>query len=252
MEPLKWQKYLLLVGFGLTNIEELHRQINRVRWESRWQLFDELSDRLPDGADATTEFTVIKLVTMHNVGQLENIQLMTRSNLAKLRRAFNERRSDIAEVWACRTRVGSNVSSVAGRLAVSTTLEPFGQCVEQVWQCSPRMLEKVGDGFKFPYVRAHRDSWGRAYVIDDVYLPRGWRRRNELIRREFSDSVRALERSRERMEELGDLIEGIGITSYSFEYKVISGHVTIIDWDTSDDREVLRNAASRGLLSVLQ
>lgn len=252
MVPIKWQKYLLLVGFGLTNLVELERQIQRFAWSSRWALFEELSAALPPPDGIPVEFTVVKLVTTWGVGQLQNFRLATTRNLATLRRAFMDRRSDITEVWACRTPFGRNVLSVAGRLAISTTLEPFGQCVEQVWQCSPRMLEGRGPKFPFPYARATRAGWGRSYRLDEVSLPKGWRRRATMVRHEFSDSMVALERGRSRLEELGNFIESAGITSYSFEYKVVAGRLSVIDWDTSNDWEILRDAGRHGVLPVLQ
>jgi hypothetical protein len=251
VEPVKWLKYLLLVEFELTSLRGLQEQIHRTPWQSRWQLFDDLSARLPPSGATPSEFTVVKLVTTHSVGQLENIRLATRQSLSKLRRAFNEKRTDIAEVWDCRTRVGPALLSVAGRLAVSAKLEPFGQCLEQVWQCSPRMLEERGPNFKFPYARATRDGWGRSYRIDEVYLPAGWRRRAAAVRREFADSMVTLERMRSRIESLAEFIEAAHISSYSFEYKIVGGQLSIIDWDTSNDWEVLRNASRIGFLPVL-
>lgn len=252
MDPVKWQKYLLLVEFGLTSLCDLQRQIQRTPWSSRWKLFDELSTRLLTAEGRPTEFTVVKLVTPRSVGQLMNVRLGTRRDIAALRRAFTSRRSDVTEVWACRTPIGANVLSVAGRLALSSRLEPFGHCVEQVWQCSPRMLEERGPNFRFPYARATRDGWGRSYRVDEVYLPKGWKRRATIVRREFSDSLIALERSRSRLEELADFIESTGVTSYSFEYKVIAGRLSVIDWDTSNDWEILHNASRLGLLPLLQ
>jgi hypothetical protein len=251
VEPVKWLKYLLLVEFELTSLRELQQQIHRTPWVSRWQLFDDLSARLPSAEATPSEFTVVKLVTTHSVGQLENIRLATRQSLSKLRRAFQARRSDVTEVWDCRTRIGTTLLSVAGRLAVSAKLEPFGQCLEQVWQCSPRMLEERGPNFKFPYARATRDGWGRSYRIDEVYLPKGWLRRAAAVRREFADSMVALERGRPRIEQLAEFIEAAHISSYSFEYKIIGGQLSVIDWDTSNDWEVLRHAGRLGLLPVL-
>lgn len=251
MDPLKWQKYLLLVEFGLTSLTELREQIHRSPWSSRWDLLAALSRRLPPPDNPPSEFTVVKLVTPLSVGQLKNVRLATRRDIAALRRAFTTNRSDVTEVWACRTLVGANVLSVAGRLAVSARLEPFGQCVEQVWQCSPRMLEERGPNFRFPYARATRDGWGRSYRIEEAYLPKGWKRRAELIRRELSESFISLERNRSRLEEFSDFIESAGIASYSFEYKMVAGRLSVIDWDTSNDWEILRNASRFGLVPIL-
>lgn len=250
MEPVKWLKYLLLVEFRLRQLPELCAEIERVSWSARWELFERLRARLPE--EAPTEFTVVKLVTARGIGQLENVRLATQRNLGKLRSRLAERRSDIVEVWACRTRIGQNVLSVAGRLAIETRLEPFGHCVEQVWQCSPRLLESRGPNFKFPYARATRAGWGRSYHLDELWLPKGWRRRRAAVQVDFAESMRALERGRSRLEELAEFIESAGITSYSFEYKIVGGHLSIIDWDTNSDWEVLRNAGRVGLLPVLQ
>lgn len=251
MEPLKWQKYVLLTVFGLAREEELSQDIQRFSWQHRYDLLEALTREVSSHAGGAY-LIVVKLVTADSVGQLENIRVSAASHLRRVERAFRSRNPRVTEVWACRTTFAQGGVNTAGRLAVFGALSPFGQCLEQVSRCSPRLLESHGDpGFAYPYVRATRPWWGRSYTVDEVLLPRGWRRRRSLVLSEFTETATAIEREREKLEEFSTFIEDCGQRSFSFEYKYTSGRLRIIDWDTASDREVLRYATDRGLLSVL-
>ena len=58
-------------------------------------------------------------------------------------------------------------------------------------------------------------------------------------KQEFLYSLRLIERKREAIEFFLTALEGRGEKSFSLEYKIIASTLSVIDWDTSNDRRIL-------------
>lgn len=232
--PEKWKKYILLATFGFTTEEELQSSIVRVRWKDRHTLITKISSILTVSGPAA--LIVVKLVPQNIGRQLPNFRVRQKGDLKELG-SFLNRHHDFrfVEAWYCQTDVDSAVFSVAGRIRIAEGTH----VLEQVWRCSPRMIEDWGDGFQWPFARATRSGWGRRWRLAELYVPEQSFSPRFDQRLEFEHSLRLLEAHRERLEEFSDAIENCGITTYSFEYKIVRERLTIIDWDTTNDRKVL-------------
>jgi hypothetical protein len=160
--PMKWRKYLALVDFGFVSEEELAADIRRYRIsEVRRLISDIRSDLRDDLRRARRSFYVVKLVPVDLPGQLPNFNVERVSQLKELV-AFITAHSceNYLEAWYCRTRIDSEVFSVAGRIVFTAANTGGTQIVEQLWRGSPRLLETYSNDFALPYVRASRYSWG--------------------------------------------------------------------------------------------
>jgi hypothetical protein len=239
--PMKWRKYLALVDFGLVSADELAAEIRRYRISKVRRLVSDIrSDIRHDSQRARRSFYVVKLVPADLPGQLPNFNVERSSQLKDLV-AFLAAHSgeNHVEAWYCRTRIDSEVFSVAGRIVFSEADSGRTQLVEQLWRGSPRKLETYCDDFAFPYVRASRYSWGWPYSIEHVRLPPKSALSHSQLQSEFGYSMRCIEQAREKIARFCAFLDSFSFKAYSLEYKIVASRLRIIDWDTPNDTRVL-------------
>jgi hypothetical protein len=243
--PMKWRKYLALVDFGFISADELAADIRRYpRSKVRRLVSDIGSDIRDDFRRGLQSFYVVKLVPADLPGQLPNFNVERSSQLKQLV-AFLAAHSggNYLEAWYCRTRIDSEVFSVAGRIVFSASETGRTQLVEQLWRGSPRRLETYSADFALPYVRASRYSWGWPYLVEHVHLPRKSARKSALsslqLQSEFGYSMRCIEQESEKIATFCTFLDSFSFKAYSLEYKIVASQLKIIDWDTPNDRRVL-------------
>jgi hypothetical protein len=241
--PLKWRKYLKLVDFGFLTAEELAADIRRYPKSKVHHLIRDIrSDIRRDALQARRRLYVVKLVPAELQGQLPNFRLEQSSELKQLA-AFLAAHADgnYVEAWYCSTRIDSEIFSVAGRFVFGLTESGRTQLVEQLWRGSPRLLETYSDDFAFPYVRASRYSWGWPYSIEHVHLPRKSMVSDSQLRSEFGYSMGSVEQERQKIKTFCAFLDSFSFKAYSLEYKIVASQLRIIDWDTPNDKRVLRD-----------
>lgn len=238
--PLKWCKYELLEELELLPSGYLSTSIMRFSLGSpeilSW-LTAELSKSAPTGSE---RLYVLKAVPLRLHRQLSNFRLECISDLPSAEAWLGTLPKEIIEVWACCTPIGTDVLSVAGRLA--TQCGDFTeQLLEQVWRCSPRLIERLTDGpFSHPYVRARRVGWRSRFHQEILYTPNSPQFNPDVIESEFRVSLAILNSVFSRIREFEHMCFSVGIKSFSIEYKIVDYDVLIIDWDTEDDLTVLK------------
>jgi len=239
--PLKWRKYLALVDFGFQSADELAADIRRYPRSKVHRLVSDIrSDIRHDSRRARRSLYVVKLVPADLQGQLPNFRVERNSELKQLVAFLADHSSGTyLEAWYCRTRIDSEVFSVAGRIIFSAADTGRTQLVEQLWRGSPRLLETYSGDFALPYVRASRYSWGWPYSIEHVHLPRKSALSNLQLQSEFGYSMRCIEQEREKIATFCTFLDSFSFKAYSLEYKLVASQLKIIDWDTPDDRRVL-------------
>ncbi len=239
--PLKWKKYLALVDFGFQSTDELAAEIRRYPRSNVHRLVSDIgSDIQHDSRQARRSLYVVKLVPADLPGQLPNFRLDRGSQLKQLVAFLTANRAgNHLEAWYCRTRIDSEVFSVAGRIVFSATSSGCTHLVEQLWRGSPRLLETYSGDFALPYVRASRYSWGWPYSIEHVHLPRKSAFSNLQLQSEFGYSMRRLEQESEKIVTFCAFLDSFSFKAYSLEYKIVASQFKIIDWDTPNDKRVL-------------
>lgn len=245
--PMKWRKYLALVDFGFVSEDELTADIRRYRIGKVHRLVSDLtSDMRDDFRRDRRSFYVVKLVPADLPGQLPNFNVERSSQLRQLA-AFLAAHSgeNYLEAWYCRTRIDSEVFSAAGRIVFSAADTGWTQLVEQLWRGSPRLLETYSDDFALPYVRASRYSWGWPYSIEHVHRPPKSVLSNLQLQSEFGYSMRCIEQEKEKIAAFCTFLDSFAFKAYSLEYKIVASRLRIIDWDTPNDRRVLRSQDMR-------
>jgi len=239
--PLKWRKYLALVDFGFQSADELAADIRRYQVNKVHRLVRDIeSDIRRDSRRARRSFYVVKLVPADLPGQLPNFNVERVSQLKQLVAFLTAHsRENYVEAWYCRTRIDTEVFSVAGRIVFCAANPRGTQIVEQLWRGSPRLLETYCGDFAFPYVRASRYSWGWPYSVQHVHLPRKSALSNLQLQSEFGYSMRCIEQAREKIATFCTFLDSFSFKAYSLEYKIVASQLRIIDWDTPDDKRVL-------------
>jgi hypothetical protein len=235
--PLKELKYLLLAQFGLLPSDELKLGIKRyARSAVKHLRRDLLHDFQKETVLGHGNLYVLKLIPYGHSWGLPNLRVQNKGDINRIPDFLSSHRNfPYEEVWYCKTRVDPNVFSVAGRFVFLETGRWCGQLVEQVWRCSPRLLEHFSSPFGYPYVRASRPSWGWSYTLDMVWAPPAWGITPSELRKEFQYSMELFERDRDRIERFLTFLASCGYKAYSIEYKIVSSRVMVIDWDTPND-----------------
>jgi hypothetical protein len=239
--PLKWRKYLALVDFGFQSADELAAEIRRYPRSKVHRLVSDIrSDIRHDSRRSRRSLYVVKLVPADLQGLLPNFRVERSSQLKPLVAFLNAHGGETyVEAWYCRTRIDSEVFSVAGRIVFSAANAGWTQLVEQLWRGSPRLLETYSDDCAFPYVRASRYSWGWPYSIEHVHLPRKSALSNLQLQSEFGYSMRCIEQEKEKIATFCAFLDSFSFKAYSLEYKIVASQLKIIDWDTPNDKRVL-------------
>lgn len=246
--PLKWQKYLLLLRFGLLDESELRTNIRRYAWAERTRFLGDLGAECYSAATGDmTYLYVIKLVPRDGVGQLANLRLTvrpgdSRENILGLvlgvERFVTCAPQTLDEVWWCRTDVSPGRVSVAGRILFQTGGVTVEQIIEHVSKASPRLIETMSLGVSDVfYARACRTEWGFRWREEEIVSPISSDRVEET--EQFRLTCLAIEAMGGRIRPFCCQLEDIGMNSYSLEYKKVGEVLSIIDWDTWDDRTVL-------------
>jgi len=231
----------MLVQFGFVKREELERDIRRYRRSEERQVVRDIdSDLRAEQKHGRRHLYVIKLVPIDLSGRLPNCRIESLKDLERVSQFFADHEQDnYAEIWFCRTRVDEKVFSAAGRFVFTPSDSDRAQSVEQVWRCSPRLLEQISGALHYPYLRASRYSWGWPYAIEDVRIPTRWGLDRPELVKEFLWSMRLFERGRESTEIFLTFLDSFAFRAYSIEYKIVGSKLTIIDWDTPDDTLVV-------------
>lgn len=242
--PHKWRKYRLLALFGLTNEELLRRTIHRFPWDQRFHALKiirgALSDTATSDGDAETLF-VVKFVPPKLAMLLPNFRIEHPGDMLALEYAVDHPpRGDFKEIWFCRTNIRRDRFSVGGRILLDQREVENAQMIEQVWRCSPRLIESIGPDFPYPFIRARREGWAWSPKIEYIHSPVPLRESKRLLREQFGRSLTRINRLRERLEIFADSVFSTGVKVLSFEYKIEGEFLQIIDWDTGDDSRVLR------------
>ncbi len=237
--PTKWRKYLLLVQTGVCSLDWLEQEIRRYSAKDEGLLLADLERELrKDLREKQTALYVLKIVPRWQNRQLLNLRLSSVKELAGVSR-FLSRAGPGDECWFCRTSMPAIGVSVAGRLAITAGGGQRHQVLEQVWHCSPRLIESYEPGFAFPYLRASRSSWGRRYLVEELHAPQPSSESAESLLADFLRVAREIEVARPRIEGLCEYLEERGCLVYSLEYKLSEGRLRVIDWDTENDWAVL-------------
>jgi hypothetical protein len=243
--PFKWRKYLLLVQHGLTSGRELLADVRRYQDGHVGALLADIKEEFRVAAKARLRLlVVVKIVPLNEAGLLPNHRLTSARQIRGLERFLRGSQRG-CELWYCKTTIDNSIFSVAGRI-IMLPQEPLrAQIVEQVWRCSPRLIEQFNAEFAWPYVRGVRPGWGWRHEVehlqDGTTLVLGRLR----LEAEFRSAMGIIERARYLLEPFCDLLGKYHFAAFSLEYKVVGSKLHVIDWDTPDDTTVLRHEAMR-------
>lgn len=242
LPPQKWRKYELLENFGLANMEHLRRTVTRFPKEDREIVIRRIREEVESASGKTNEqhLFVLKFVPTHLAMLLSNIRVQGSADLDAMERAVKaEPTGSYDEIWFCRTNVSAKSFSVAGRILVNATGGFGAHTIEQVWRCSPRLIERLGPQFPYPFVRASRSGWGWSPRIEHLHLPDAAPESEARLREEFAQALLKLDREREKLEAFVEAVLAVGLDVCCLEYKIEGDQLQIIDWDTGNDSMVV-------------
>lgn len=235
--PDKWAKYELLDEFELLAPDYLAQTIHRYTWENRFRVLDDLEGEFC--RSAREQFFVVKFVPVRLCYLIPNIRIHNIYDIDLLRDALYALDAKYEEIWFCRTLVDEHRYCVAGRIVIDNRTAAKTQTIEQVWKCSPRLIQDFGRGFPYAYLMATRPGWGWRFQVQKFYIPDGDDASEMSLRKDFGNALRAIFEHREKLAAFEEFLFDCGCHAISLEYKIEGSNLQFIDWDTHQDREII-------------
>jgi hypothetical protein len=242
-DPVKWKKHLKLIEYGLRDYENLTSIMHRYSILSIPALYDAVKQEIMNDVQKSEKaFYIIILVKREQYYKLPNYRVFSMVDLDNFLPHIEERKHLYDELWYCRTLYNNddNTTSMAGRMSFDYNNRVNIHTIEQVWNKSPRVIEEFNEESQFIFIRASRPSWGYRYNLEHIHIPDKFDVDTTIIKKQFSLATVELERFREKIEIFEEYLLGFGFKIFSIEYLFINGKINIIDWDTPNDRKVLR------------
>lgn len=238
--PNKWKKHLVLVEFGLKKKEDLEKEINRYSSFHIQDLIEDIKREMEKNSNNAVY--IISFIPISKCFKLPNFYISSLEDLEKLKTTLDEHFYDkFSEVWYCKKPFSKGQATVTGRILIDNKVGrnsiKYSHNIEQVWACNHREIERFNKNSNVTYMQASREGWGRHYKIEKINI-KGEKNKTEILD-SFVQSVKEIERSKEKIEEFEKHLKMIGIEELCLEYMFSHKGFSFIDWDTSDDIKVI-------------
>ena len=238
--PNKWKKHLVLVEFGLKKQEDLENEIHRYSAFHVNRLIEDIKKELKNNPDSG--MYIISSIPSCDCFKLPNFCISSLEDLEAFKKSLDEHFYDkFSEVWYCKKPFEKGNDVITGRISLDNrkglnTIQ-YSHCVEQVWNCSHREIEKLNKDSNTIFLRAFREGWGRHYHINQLKVPS--KEDKDKVIKGFIQTVKGIESNKEKIEEFENYLKDIGIDELCLEYMLSQKGFSFIDWDTSDDKKVI-------------
>jgi hypothetical protein len=237
--PEKWLKYEVMDLYGLARLEDIQARIHRFSPKRHSAAIGHLRRSiLRSVRQGQDKFFVAKFVPRKLSFLLPNVRIHSLRDLNSLIRVVRERSKVEEELWFCDTSIARDGVSVAGRISIDLVNGVTLQTIEQVWRCSPRLIESLSADFPLPFIRATRQGWNWSPKIEYVHLPPGNPETAIILQRQLADALLKVDENKETFEHFVEAIRQLDL-GVCLEYKVENNRLQIIDWDTANDSKVV-------------
>ena len=205
------------------------------------QLINEISQKIIQTGENSNLYT-ISLVKNNQLHKLPNINVSTLEQLLDFYEKYKNNPGSFDEVWYCKKQINKTASpSCVGRISFHTSDISLDisneQILEQVWNTTHRDIESFNENYSKSYVRAHRNGFGRRYIIDKMNIQSDIEK--DQIVSQYISVVKEIEQKRDSIENFIDFLQQLGINEFSLEYLLEGSRFSIIDWDSQDDLKVI-------------
>ena len=205
------------------------------------KLIAEITDKITNTGEDSNLYT-ISLVKNNQLHKLPNINVTTLEQLLTFYKRYKNNTSGFDEIWYCKKQINNSSSpSCVGRISFHTSdiIQDVSseQILEQVWNTTHRDIENFNENYSKSYVRAHRNGFGRRYIIDKMNIKSDVEK--EQIVSQYITVVKEIEQKRDAIENFIDFLQQLDINEFSLEYLLEGGRFSIIDWDSQDDLKVI-------------
>jgi hypothetical protein len=235
-QPLKWLKYLLLEKVSATTLNELDSTIKRFARTDIQKAKDECKKYFSKTADG--KMIVVKLVYFEKAGQLPNFRIFSINDVDVIFEQILMTPFLGEQIWLCHSDVNQEGSNLGGRIVLpNSNFSP--RIIEIVWFTSPRRIEEYNRaGFKFPYLRAIKYPGSMHFTIEELLIPEMYPQKKEKYHMDLQFVLSSLMNHRDAINELENILFGVGAGELSIEFKISSGKFSIIDWDTEIETSI--------------
>ena len=234
-DPLKWKKHLVLVDWRIRDKIHLLSSINRYNIKDYLYCLKDIAMEL-DNSNGKYTF-IIKLVYKYKFWKLPNIVISSKSDLMCAKQAIEKYNLlSFAEIWFCKNET-KNYNTVFGRMLISNSSLFPNRCsilYELVWSGSARNIE-LYPNVNCPYISIERSNWNANPIIlelsnkesiDMLYLSK-----------EIISKVSAFT---PEIKDFASFVFSMGCNHLCIEFSYCNNALNFIDWDSDNDKKVLK------------
>lgn len=227
--------------------KDLLDEVHRFKPDEKEIVMKILEKGLERGSDL---YSRLVLVPMNHQYKLPNYIVAKREDLAGAN-DFMEQAESFGEIWHLvgkateKDLMGMSEETChcgfAGRISYSKINFGYVEIIEMVSGDDPRQLEKYSvKNNEVDYLRVIKMWEGSTYKIDSIHTGVNYKDAREWIQC-FRQLEEELAKYRDRLYRLRRMINRYGIYSLSLDFVMKEHGLSFLDWDTSDDCEILKN-----------
>jgi len=225
--PFKWKKKMLLVKYGLAEYKDLIRETNRFRVGEEERMIKLMAMELE--CRKNIQCRIIPMPREHQY-KLPNYVVSKESDLDQVR-AFLKAQGDHQEIWYYVMGDTEKNDVYSGRISYLWRAGTSYEYIEMVHGDSPREIERYTTTGGTRCVRAYKH-------LGEYHLE--YTKEQESACQAFEQLKQSLTIYQEKLRQFRVVMGAFGIYSLSLDFKLDGKQITFINWDTSDDKEILR------------
>jgi hypothetical protein len=234
----KWNKQQILMDFHIRDKTSFEKNVKVFKKSQKKELIDFIIEQKHRYCGCKELYFILILVPVEHRYKLKNIKIKDEITVNHFYEMLNMERS-YSEIWVC-TNWSKLEESISGRFCIDMSKGYENQIIEIVKGDAPRVIEKIEYYKKdksenqIEYYIYSRNRWGMRYkeLVNQ--------NKSELIDDGNREICRAVESKREVIDQFYTFLEKIGILSLSLEFRFQNGKLEFIDWDTENDKKVIR------------
>ena len=234
--PLKWVKHIMLVFWGLRDINDLMTTIYRFKINDYKLCLNDIGQEVKNGTNNISY--IIKLVYKEKFYKLPNYMINNYKDLKKVNEIIcSLKKNDFCEIWYCKH---NDESVLYGRILyeLNDVFPLFSETkVDMVWGNSARMIENFPN-INCPFVAIESRNMYDYSIYQAIYKERSPVEINKTV----NNVIKKIRTYHKYIFDFCEFLRQCGCSHVSIEFVYKKdGSLRFIDWDSDNDILGIKN-----------